>query len=117
MNDPVRSYSELTTTQVNKRPPPKVPLNVPTPPPRPSSGRNPLLEQMNPMPPGTYSKGDLRRVGREATFDPLRGAFVVLARPDDPEPDMPERRRGLRNVDSCREPGQIKALLVRGTEI
>ncbi|CAN0424039.1 unnamed protein product [Pylaiella littoralis] len=73
--------------------------------------RNPLLEQMNPMPPGTYSKGDLRRVGREATFDPLRGAFVVLARPDDPEPDTPERRRGLRNVDSCREPGQIKALL------
>lgn len=86
-----------------------------TPPPRPSSGRNPLLEQMKPMPPLTYLKGPLW-VAREATFDPLRGAFVVLARPDDPEPNMPERRRGLRGVDPCRKPGQVKALLVRGTE-
>lgn len=69
------------------------------------------------MPPGTYlKKGDLRRVGREATFDPLRGAFVVLARPDEPEPNMPERRRGLRSVDRCREQGQVKAVLVRDTE-
>lgn len=70
------------------------------------------------MPPGTYLKrGDLRRVGREATFDPLRGAFVVLARPDDPEPTMPDRRKGLRSLDPCHEPGQVKALLVRGAEL
>lgn len=79
--------------------------------PRLYSGRNPLLEQMKPMPPASYFKG-ARRVAREATFDPLRGAFVVLARPNDPEPNPPERRRGLGGSPS-KELGQVKALLVR----
>eukprot|EP00903_Cladosiphon_okamuranus_P021065 g19351.t1 len=72
--------------------------------------RNPLLEQMKPMPPASYVKG-ARRVGREASFDPLRGAFIVLARPDDPEPNPPERRRGVATVTSSKEPDQVKALL------
>eukprot|EP00752_Nemacystus_decipiens_P002208 g2099.t1 len=72
--------------------------------------RDPLLEQMKPMPPASYVKG-ARRVGREASFDPLRGAFIVLARPDDPEPNPPERRRGVAVVGSSKEPTQVKALL------
>lgn len=66
---------------------------------------------MKPMPPASCVKG-ARRVGREASFDPLRGAFIVLARPDDPEPNPPERRRGLGAAGSSKEPGQVKALLV-----
>ncbi|CAM9771665.1 unnamed protein product [Scytosiphon promiscuus] len=75
--------------------------------------RNPLLEQMRPMPPATCVKGSCR-VAREATFDPLRGVFVVLARPGDPEPSPRERRRGLGAVDPSRDPGQLKAVLAEG---
>lgn len=81
--------------------------------PRCIAGRNPLLEQMKPMPPASYFRG-ARRVGREATFDPLRGAFIVLARPKDPEPNPQERRRGL-GGSPWKDPGQVKALLVRGS--
>lgn len=63
------------------------------------------------MPLASYVKG-ARRVGREASFDPLRGAFVVLARPDGPEPNPPERRRGLGTVGFSMGPDQVKALLV-----
>lgn len=65
------------------------------------------------MPPASYFRGS-RRVAREATFDPLRGAFIVLARPNDPEPKLQERRRGL-GGSHWKEPGQVKALLVRGS--
>lgn len=60
-----------------------------------TQARNPLLEQMIPMPPSTYRKGRAT-LAREATFDPLRGAFVVLARPDEPDPVARDRRTGLR---------------------
>lgn len=64
------------------------------------------------MPPATFVKGT-SLVAREATFDPLRGAFVVLARPNDPELNLPEPRRGLGAVGLCKDPGQVKAVLVR----
>ena len=67
------------------------------------------------MPPASYVKG-ARRVGREASYDPVRGAFVVLARPNDPEPNPPERRRGVAAVGSSKEHGQVKALLVSRRE-
>ncbi|CAM9791247.1 unnamed protein product [Hapterophycus canaliculatus] len=66
---------------------------------------------MRPMPPATFVKGS-SRAAREATFDPLRGAFVILARPGDPEPNPRERRRGLGAVNPSRDPGQVKAVLV-----
>lgn len=67
---------------------------------------------MKPMPPATFVKGT-SLVAREATFDPLRGAFVILARPNDPELNPPERRRGLGAKGLCKDPGQVKAVLVR----
>lgn len=76
------------------------------------SGRNPLLEQMRPMPPATYTKGH-SIVAREATFDPLRGAFIILARPDEPEPTVPERRVG-RATGRAKIPDNLTAAMVRG---
>ncbi|CAM9341717.1 unnamed protein product [Ectocarpus sp. 13 AM-2016] len=72
--------------------------------------RNPLLEQMKPMPPATFVKG-ASLVAREATFDPLRGAFVTLARPNDPELNLPEPRRGLGAMGLYKDPGLVKDVM------
>lgn len=64
------------------------------------------------MPPATFVKG-ASLVAREATFDPLRGAFVILARPNDPELNLPEPRRGLGAMGLYKDPGLVKDVLVR----
>ncbi|CAB1113061.1 unnamed protein product [Ectocarpus sp. CCAP 1310/34] len=65
---------------------------------------------MKPMPPATFVKG-ASLVARQATFDPLRGAFVVLARPNDPELNLPERRRGLGAMGLFKDNGLVKDVL------
>lgn len=51
-------------------------------------------------------------LAREATFDPVRGAFVVLARPEAPEPVVGDRKMGLR-VGQHKDTGHLKAIMVR----
>ncbi|CAM9926081.1 unnamed protein product [Laminaria digitata] len=68
---------------------------------------------MIPMPPSTCLKGK-RRAARESTFDPMRGAFIVLSRPNDPEQAPMERRGGLGSVGHPKDPELLKEVMVRG---
>lgn len=67
------------------------------------------------MPPATHQKGRWRGA-REATFDPLRGGFILLAEASsyDPEKDLPQKRGGLKPLLHLKDSSGVKAIMVRG---
>lgn len=65
------------------------------------------------MPRPTYREGRRDR-GRVATYDPYRGDFVSMARPDEAIEAVPDRRRGLRLSMRHMGPDHLGTILVRG---